>query len=537
MASERWQQVNNLYHAALERDPSQRAAFLNHTCSGDTELRREVESLLASHEQAGNFIAEPALKVAARVLAADQSISPVGRMLSHYRIESLLGAGGMGEVYLAEDIQLGRQVALKLLPTHFTQDKDRLRRFEQEARAASALNHPNVCVIYEIGKTDEDVHYITMEHVAGVTVRQQMATHPTNLGQALDVATQIAAALEAAHGAGIVHRDIKPENVMVRNDGLIKVLDFGLAKRHADPITPGSQTPTDFLVKTGPGMIMGTGGYMSPEQARGLEVDERTDIWSLGVVLYEMVAGTVPFAGATASDLIVSILDRESLPLSSHRPDVPPELQSIISKALRKDREERYQVVKNLFLDLKNLKLELDFEAKLQHSAQLESSEGIGSRKVTVAAAYESGRQTRGVQATTLSGKFPNRKPLFWTAGILGGLMLLALVAWYLPHRASDSPQPSLIATPLTTDPGFEGMPSLSPDGNRVAFSTGGPQIDNFDINVKQIGGGPPQRLTSDPAVDEFPAWSPDSRSIAFIRYRHNKMEVLLIPSLGGPER
>ena len=541
---ERWQRIKEMFEAALERDSSRRAAFLDEVCDGDVALRREVESLIESYEKENGFLSTPVIAAAASSLLNEQAESLLGQMVGHYKILAPIGVGGMGEVYLAQDTRLGRQVALKLLPTYLSGDSDRLRRFEQEARAASSLNHPNVCMIHEVGEMEDGRHYMVMEHVAGVTLRQQIASHPLKLGQALDVATQIAAALVAAHGAGIVHRDIKPENVMVRNDGLIKVLDFGLAKRSADPIVPDSQAHTNLLVNTAPGVVMGTVAYMSPEQARGLEIDARTDIWSLGVVLYEMVTGKVAFAGTTSSDLIVSILDREPLPLSRHLPDVPAELQRIVSKALRKDKEERYQVVKDLFLDLKSLKQELEFEARLQHSAPPESSGEIGSREVTGDIAHQAahvGQQTKEVQParTTLGAEFPNRKPLLWTAGIVGVLLLLAVGAWYLSRLMTKRglTPPALTAVPLTTDPGFEGMPSLSPDGSQVAFASGGPQTDNFDIYVKQIGGGPPRRLTSDAAVDEFPAWSPDGRSIAFIRDQGEKLEVILIPSFGGPER
>ena len=545
MTPEQWQRVKEVFEAAVERDSSQRAAFLDEACAGDVALRREVESLIESYEKEENFMSLPAMAAAAKSLL-DEQAELVGLMVGHYKIFAPIGAGGMGEVYLAQDTRLGRQVALKLLPTYLRGDSDRLRRFQQEARAASSLNHPNVCMVHEVGEMEGGRHYIVMEHIEGVTLRQQMASQPLRLGQALDVATQVAAALAAAHGAGIVHRDIKPENLMLRNDGLIKVLDFGLAKRITVPVVLDDGAATKVLGHTEPGMVMGTVAYMSPEQARGLEVDARTDIWSLGVVLYEMVAGNVPFAGATSSDLIVSILDREPLPLDRHLPDVPTELQRIVSKALRKDKEERYQVVKDMFLDLKSLKQELEFELRLQHSAQPErSSEEIGNRQVTHELAPEAaqnvGQQTKEVQKarTTLSAEFPNRKPLFWTAGILGGLLLIAVGAWYVSRliiKPGPAP-PALTAVPLTTDAGFEGMPSISPDGSQVAFASGGPQTDNFDIYVKQIGGGPPRRLTSDPAVDEFPAWSPDGRSIAFIRDRGDKLEVLLIPSLGGPER
>ncbi len=541
MKPERWQQIDQVLEAALERNRSERAAFLDQACAGDEELRREVESLLRAHEQAGSFIEKPPREAAEEILADHQSESLIGKQVGSYRIERLLGKGGMGEVYLAHDSKLDRKIALKLLPVDFASDEKRVRRFQQEARAASALNHPNVCVIHEIGKTDDGRHYIAMEHVAGVTLRQQMASHPLKLGQALDIATQVASALAAAHSAGIVHRDIKPENVMVRNDGLIKVLDFGLAKRTTVPVVVDDRASTKMLVHTEPGMVMGTVAYMSPEQARLLEVDARTDIWSLGVVLYEMVTGKFAFAGATSSDLIVSILDREPLPLSRHLPDVPAELQRIVSKALRKDKEERHQVVKDLFLDLKSLKQELDFEARLQYSAQSESSGEIGSREVTGEAAHNVGRQTKEVLTarTSLSAGSPNRRPLLWAVGVLSGLLLIAVGALSLLHfrRSSEPPPPSLIAIPLTTDPGYEGMPSLSPDGNQVAFGSFGEKLDNLDIYVKLIGGGPPLRLPTDPALDKFPAWSPDGRSIAFLRERGDKDEVLLIPALGGPER
>ena len=539
--------MKEVFEEALERDSSQRAAFLDEACAGDVALRREAESLIDSYEKEENFMSLPAMAVAAKSLLDEQAESLVGQMVGHYKILAPIGVGGMGEVYLAQDTRLGRQVALKLLPTYLRGDSDRLRRFQQEARSASSLNHPNVCMVHEVGEMEGGRHYIVMEHIEGVTLRQQMASQPLRLGQALDVATQVAAALAAAHGAGIVHRDIKPENIMLRNDGLIKVLDFGLAKRITVPVVVDDGAATKVLGHTEPGMVMGTVAYMSPEQARGLEIDARTDIWSLGVVLYEMVAGNVPFAGATSSDLIVSILDREPLPLDRHLPDVPTELQRIVSKALRKDKEERYQVVKDLFLDLKSLKQELEFELRLQHSAQPErSSEEIGNRQVThelaPEAAHNVGQQTKEVQTarTTLAAEFPNRKPLLWTAGLLGGLLLITVGAWYLSHMITKRglTPPALTAVPLTTDPGFEGMPSLSPDGSQVAFASFGEKLDNLDIYVKQIGGGgPPLRLTSDPAVDKFPAWSPDGRSIAFVRERGDKDEVLLIPAIGGPER
>ncbi len=291
--------------------------------------------------------------------------------LGRYEIRSLIGKGGMGEVYLAQDTELGRTVALKVLPAEVASDQQRMRRFVQEARAASALNHPNILTIYEVGHT-QTTHFIAAEFVAGKTLRQHLAVPPMKLSEALNVAIQTADALSAAHEAGIVHRDIKSENIMLRRDGYVKVLDFGLAKLIEHQAVPvSSEAPTEPRFQTEPGVLMGTLSYMSPEQARGVEVDARTDIWSLGIVLYEMISGRLPFDGATRSDLLVSILsDREPPPLSIYIPEVPRELERIVSKALRKEREERYQVTKDMLLDLKELKQRLEFEAKLERSVQ-----------------------------------------------------------------------------------------------------------------------------------------------------------------------
>ncbi len=375
MTPERWQQINDLYHEALELDANQQATFLNQACGGDARLRDEVESLIAAHDQARSFIAEPAFKVAARALADDQATSLVGRSFSRYRIESLLGVGGMGEVYLAEDTSLRRKVALKLLPAYFTRDAERLRRFELEAHAASALNHPNILTIHEIGQVDGH-HYMATEFIDGETLREHMAGTRMKLDESLDIAAQVASALAAAHDAGIVHRDVKPENIMLRRDRIVKVLDFGLAKlapRH--PFMAEPDAPTKSKVKTNPGVVMGTVGYMSPEQARGLEVDARTDVWSLGVVLYEMVTGRAPFEGETPSHVIVSIMESEPPPLARDT-EVPAELEQIITKALRKERSERYKTARDFALDLKNLQQELEVEARMRRSLEPEKPEG-----------------------------------------------------------------------------------------------------------------------------------------------------------------
>jgi len=378
MESERWQQIESLYYAALDRDAAQRAAFLDEACAGEEELRREVESLLAVHEQSEGFLAAPALEVAAQVIAEEQGQTMAGRKVSHYQVLSLLGAGGMGEVYLAEDTRLWRKVALKLLPQKFTQDRDRVLRFQQEARAASALNHPNILTIYEIGEF-EGGHFIATEFVDGQTLRMLMSAQ-IKLRAALDVATQVAGALSAAHEAGIVHRDIKPENIMARSDGYIKVLDFGLAKL-TEKFSPGQTAVADGdastkgLVHTDPGKLMGTARYMSPEQIRGREVNGRSDVFSLGVVLYEMVTGRAPFDGDAPGEVMDAILNQEPPPLRRYTRDAPAELERIVGKALQKDCEERYQVIKDLLLDLKSLKLELEVEAKLKRAISPEAEE------------------------------------------------------------------------------------------------------------------------------------------------------------------
>jgi eukaryotic-like serine/threonine-protein kinase len=292
---------------------------------------------------------------------------PPGKILGRYEIRSLLGAGGMGEVYLAQDTTLRRSVAIKLLPADLSANRDRLMRFEREAYAASSLNHPNILTIYEIGEQDAH-HFIVTEYVEGESLRQHLSRTPMELGEMLDVASQVASALAATHQAGIIHRDIKPENIMLKRDGLVKVLDFGLAKLTDSQAPASNPEAATIPMGTEPGVVMGTVSYMSPEQARGIELDARTDIWSLGVVLYEMVSGRLPFEGATMSDVIGLILHKEPPTIVRFAPDVPSELERIVTKALRKDKEERYQVDKDLALDLKSLKQRLEFEAELERT-------------------------------------------------------------------------------------------------------------------------------------------------------------------------
>src|SRR5712691_7743771 len=382
--------------------------------------------------------------------------------LSHYRIISKIGAGGMGEVYLAEDTKLGRKVALKILPADVASDQKRMQRFVQEAKSASALNHPNIITIHEIDHT-HSVHFIATEFIDGDTLRQRIQRTPMKLSEALDVAIQIASALSAAHAASIMHRDIKPENIMLRRDGIVKVLDFGLAKptERLPPDSVDKEAPTSF--KTDPGTAVGTAIYMSPEQARGLDVDARTDIWSLGVVLYEMVAGCLPFAGSTSSEVLASILgDKETQPVARYSREVPAELELIVSKALRKEREQRYQTIKDLMLDLRSLKQQLEFEAKLERSVPPEQR---SSRAGTASAVNESepSAATVSVARATSSAEYivSEIKRHKTSAVITVAVLVIALAAaayFYLP-RASKGPIDSVAVLPFVNqnnDPNTE---------------------------------------------------------------------------------
>src|SRR5438034_4818805 len=378
MTPARLQTVEEIFHAALDLEPDRVGAFLDAACEGDEVLRRKVEALLASHQGAGSFIETTVAGIATRIIENEQADLLVGHTIGHYKISKRIGTGGMGEVYLATDMTAGRKAALKLLPMRFTGDAERLKRFQQEAHALVGLNHPNILTIYEIGE-DHSTHYIASELIEGETLRQRLLRGRMELSEAVDVAIQVASALAAAHEAGIVHRDIKPENIMLRPDGYVKVLDFGIAKlaesAFAEATADGAGSMT--LAETNLGSILGTVRYMSPEQACPAVggIDKTTDIWSLGVVLYEMVTGHVPFTGdppsqsygaaGTPQEVMSSILEREPPPLTNYITHPPAELQQIISKTLRKDREERYHSAHELLQALKDFRHKLEFEADL----------------------------------------------------------------------------------------------------------------------------------------------------------------------------
>lgn len=381
-----------------------------------------------------------------------------GAQFDHYEILALLGAGGMGEVWRARDLRLSREVAIKILPEEFARDADRLRRFEREARAASALNHPNIVTIYEIGNCD-GINYIAAEHVEGITLRERINHSPVRLRETINISLQIAGALIAAHAAGITHRDIKPENIMLRSDGYVKILDFGLAKLTEErPVATDSATPTLVHVKTDPGKIMGTISYMSPEQTRGQQVDSRTDIFSLGVILYEMISGRQPFSEPSGPDVLAAILHKDPTPLPQLVPDLPAEANWIITKALTKDREERYQTVKGLAGDLKRLRQRLEFEAELERSvwvglrSDAQASMSVVPDIPPLVTQPSSGATpvpTRHVSsAEYLIGEVKRHK---WLAlAFLCTLLLAALVAGYFTLR--ERPIESLAVLPLIND-------------------------------------------------------------------------------------
>ncbi len=523
MTLERWQQVTELYHAAQARAPHERAAFLHAHCAGDEALQHEVNSLLAADERAGDYLATPALELEAKARVSEQQAAFAIRQFSHYEIQSLLGVGSMGEVYLAQDTSLERPVAIKILPQRFTADAARLHRFTREAKAASALNHPNIITIHEIGQVTTEageLHFIATELIKGVTLRQRLDTSgQLPWREALDVASQIAAALGAAHCAGIVHRDIKPENVMVRPDGLVKVLDFGLAKLTAPAsgqlVDAETGAPAPVIAgQTQPGMILGTLRYMSPEQARGRTVDAQTDIFSLGAVLYELLTGQPLFAGETSADVIAAVIHTELPPLREALPDAPPELEGILRQALAKEVTQRYSTAHALHDDLQTLRQESELRARL----------------------VDSGR------VLTTSFAAPVARLSFARVGWWRVALLVAVAGsvWWLAGRRGErvkAPAPEALKTVEVANwastPGeVYSVGAFSPDGKWVAFTS--TKSGNKNIWVKQAAAGDAEPSTRDEFGNENPIWSPAGDEIAFLTQRNGQHGIWRKPPLGG---
>jgi eukaryotic-like serine/threonine-protein kinase len=425
----------------------------------------------------------------------------LGQTVGHYTILGPLGRGGMGVVYKALDTHLDRVVAIKVLPPERVRDEVRRSRFVREAKAASALNHPNIVHIYDIS-SDGGIDFIAMECVAGKTLDQLILPRGLGLNEALTWAIQAADALAKAHTAGIIHRDLKPSNIMVSDDGFIKILDFGLAKLVEAVDSPTGPSATTAAAPARPltdeHQVVGTVAYMSPEQAEGRRVDARSDIFSFGAVLYETVTGARAFIGDSSASILAAVIAKEPKPPSQLVADLPQDLEKLILRCLRKDPARRFQTMADLKVALEDAKIDSDSQATARVPARA-------------------------------------RRRRLWFVGAASGALLLSAIAWQLSRPRAVLPPP--VVVPLTSYPGFEGYPSFSPDGTQVTFTWDGEKHDNADIYVKLIGTEQPLRLTMDPAPDVFPAWSRDGRQIAFARMQGGRRSIYLISPLGGAER
>lgn len=487
MNAERWKQIDELFDAVLEIPNERREGFLSEKCKGDDELKREVLSLLDAQKETVRFMENSAMNLMAKELAQEHTdfFSFVGKEFGTYKIEKPIGAGGMGEVYLAHDHKLNRKVSLKILPAEFVAEPERIKRFEREARMISALNHPYIVTIFDVGSAD-GVNFIATEFVEGETVRE-LVNRGVDLKKTLSIISQTCEALSAAHKAGIVHRDIKPENIMVRPDGFVKVLDFGLAKLAEH--TEFQQSLTNYTMK---GVIIGTPAYMSPAQVSDDKVDQRTDLWSTGVVLYEMLTGVNPFKGDSKQSTFQKILSEQPPLVSESNPNLPAELDQILSKVLEKDPEVSHQTASDLRADLRRVRREIDSSPSLRTAS--------GMRK----SAEEKARTNY----------------TYFAAGAFA-LILIGLSGWFFIKQSNTRPASEAVVweqakhVPLTDSSEVKGYPSLSPDGKSFIYTTGNDEA--YDIFLQRIGGKNPTNLTANsPAADWMAAFSPNGKLIAF---------------------
>ena len=462
-----WQRIKEIFQSAQELKPEERSDFLDRACGDDQSLREEVEALLTADASNEDFLSTPAYEFAASIIAGEEIEFSAGQEIGPYTILCPLGSGGMGQIYLAEDAKLRRKIAIKLISPQFAADPSRVQRFEQEALAASALNHPNICVIHQLGTTESGRHFIAMEYIQVTTLRQQLSRGGISVSKAMNIAVEVATALSSAHASGIIHRDIKPENIMLRPDGYVKVLDFGLAKLTEHVPEPGNANTVAINVHTETGMLMGTVKYMSPEQLRDTKVDERTDIWSLGVVLYEMLTGSTPFEAPTTNETVAAILAPQRSPLKF--PDgIPKQLQDIVSKALEKEREDRYQTVAKFATDLNRLRARLQG----QTDDELYSDPGQGDEQKT-RKIERSGLFTRLKTQALYRTEFirSHKKAALFTGvtGVLVFLLFLPAATRYVNNWINPPP----VETPMkpVTNAGTSVCAAISSDGKWVAYA------------------------------------------------------------------
>lgn len=513
MISNRYHEINNLLDELLELPPRERPAFLQRSCGGDTSLQQTLEALLAAYESEDGFLDSPALFQ----LGQDQQPTPLstdlsGCVIAGYGILGPLGAGALAEVWLARDTRLQRRVALKVLRTKFARDPNQVLRFEHEARAASNLNHPNIVTIHEIGES-EGCHFIAQEFVDGVTLRKRLQNGALPLASAIDLASQVAGALAAAHSAGIIHRDIKPENLMIRTDGLVKVLDFGIAR----VIEEATERENDWRHAhdglTTPGQVLGTVKYMSPEQARGLHLDARSDLFSFGVVLYEMATGKAPFSGATNADTLAAVLSQEPPPPSAQRADIPRELDQLILRCLKKDREQRIASAEQLYTELKNLRLS-----------------GEQSSPVLAASAPVPAKRERG-KVRALS----SRARLFVLAAFIA-MAAVSVSVWWLKYPAAASlPFDSIDMTPVAL-PGLVTDAAIAPDGKKTAYLLQAPN--RSSLWIRQLASSSDQQITTlAPGTYRDVIYSPDGAYLYYVQTTNHVASLYRISSAGGQTR
>jgi serine/threonine protein kinase len=553
---DRWQRIKEIFYSAQDRPPAERSDFLNEVCGDDASMREDLEALLTADADNDNFLTSPAFEFAAGMFAGEVSEFVAGQTVGRFEILCPLGAGGMGQIYLARDPQLGRNIALKLVAQEFATDPRRVLRFEQEARAASALNHPNVCVIHDIGITDKGRHFIAMEYIQGATLRDHLAHNSLKPSEALQIAVQVGAALASAHAVGIVHRDIKPENIMLRPDGYVKVVDFGLAKLTEALPEQRSQGEVQTMVRTEPRTLMGTVKYMSPEQLRETPIDERTDIWSLGIVLYEMLTGSTPFEAKAPNDSVALILRPEPVQLTFPEA-VPAACREIVKKALEKDSEKRYQTIGKLIADLSSLKRELGSDAETEFTSVpvIQSSPGFYARLKTQAIST----------ANSLFGEIRTHKRAAIFASVTGVLSLLIFFSagpprnteWtmkalttagtsvcsavspdgkWMAHAEKQKEKQQLVVTNLATSGSDVAIPPDDVEYLGITFSR-----DNYLYFTRKEKNGPgilyqlawpgnnPIKLKT--GVDSPISFSPHGDRFAFVRYDEATADFLLILS------